>query len=248
MSFKLASSCPAKAVDTSDNSKRVDSDGGGTAGTSPVGMGAAGANGSHPCEIPPQLQSPGAIAEPTTSQCSRTSQTTSSRAAWSPGMSGNLGNMPPSPRGVVAHCTTDPINESPPSAPVHTPDIHLKKHAIRLGTWNMRGCNGPSNLSKLDTTKMLMKLEKVDLMVLTETHSNYDSPPAVRGMSVLSHTGISSTRAGVAICAIDNGQWSCKSSVILVPGHALLCELYNTVSTETLYLLGVYANISDYPA
>ena len=64
MSFKLASSRPAKAVDTSDNSKRVDGDSGGTAGTSPVGVGAAGANGSHTCEIPLQLWSPGAVAEP----------------------------------------------------------------------------------------------------------------------------------------------------------------------------------------
>ena len=64
MIFKLASSRPTKAVDTPDNSKGVDGDGGGTAGTSPVGVGAAGANGSHPCEIPPQLQSPGAVAEP----------------------------------------------------------------------------------------------------------------------------------------------------------------------------------------
>ena len=112
----------------------------------------------------------------------------------------------------------------------------------------MRGRSGPSNSSKLDTAKMLMKLEKVDLLVLTETHSTFDSPPSIRGLSVLSHSGISPTRAGVAICAIDNGWWSCKSSIVLVPGHALLCELYNAVSTETLFLMGVYADISNYSA
>ena len=35
---------------------------------------------------------------------------------------------------------------------------------------------------------------------------------------------------------------------MLVPRHALLCELYNAVSTETLFLLGMYADISDYSA
>ena len=248
MHFKLASSRPAKAVDTSDNSKRVDGDSGGTAGTSPVGMGAAGANSNHPCEIPLQPRSPGAVAEPTTSRRSRTSRTASSWAARSLGMTGNLDNVPPSPGDAAAHCTTDPINESPPPAPTKTPAVPLKKRAVRLGTWNMRGCNGPSNSSKLDTAKMLMKLEKVDLLVLTETHSTFDSPPSVRGLTVLSHSGIGPSRAGIAICAIDNGQWSCKSSIVLVPGHALLCELYNTVSTETLFLLGVYADISDYSA
>ena len=163
-------------------------------------------------------------------------------------MTGNLGNVPPSPGGAAAHRTTDPINESPPSAPAQAPDVPLKKRAVRLGTWNMRGCYGPTNSSKLDTAKMLMKLEKVDLLVLTETHSTFDSPPSVRGLTILSHSGVSPTRAGVAICAIDNGRWSCRSSVVLVPGHALLCELYNAVSTETLFLLGVYADISDYSA
>ena len=67
MLYKLASSHPAQAVGTSDNSKRVDSSGRGTAGTSPAGVGAVGANGSQPCEIPPWPQSPGAVTEPITS-------------------------------------------------------------------------------------------------------------------------------------------------------------------------------------
>ena len=40
MIYKLASSHPAQAVDTSDNSRRVDGDGGGAAGTSLAGVGA----------------------------------------------------------------------------------------------------------------------------------------------------------------------------------------------------------------
>src|SRR5258706_6478447 len=93
-----------------------------------------------------------------------------------------------------------------------------------------------------------MRLEKVDILVLTETHSNADSPPSVRGLNVLSHTGISANRAGVTICALDNGRWSCLSSTILVPGHAILSVLYNSVSTESFTLLGIYGDISSYAA
>src|SRR5258706_2813841 len=95
---------------------------------------------------------------------------------------------------------------------------------------------------------MLMRLEKVDILVLTETHSTDDSPPSVRGLNVLSHTGVDATRAGVAICALDNSRWSGRSSTVLVPGHALLCELYNSVSTESFHLPGVYVDISSYAA
>src|SRR5258706_13600277 len=96
--------------------------------------------------------------------------------------------------------------------------------------------------------KMIMKLEKVDVLVLTEMHSLAASPPSVRGLNVLSHTGISANRAGVAICALDNGRWSCLSSNELVPGHTVIAELYNSVSTETFALLGVYGDISSYAA
>jgi len=95
---------------------------------------------------------------------------------------------------------------------------------------------------------MIMKLEKVDVLVLTETHSLADSPPSVRGLTVLSHTGISANRAGDAICALDSGRWSCLSSKELVPGHTIISNLYNSVSTETFALLGVYGNISSYAA
>ncbi len=88
---------------------------------------------------------------------------------------------------------------------------------------------------------MIMKLEKVDVLVLTETHSLAASPPSVRGLTVLSHTGISANRA-------DNGRWSCLSSNELVPGHAIIAELYNSVSTETFASLGVYGDISSYVA
>src|SRR5258707_7828922 len=96
MYYKLATSCPTQAVDTSDNSRRVDGDGGGAAGTSLAGVGAVSAIGNHSCEIPFQVQSTGAVLEPNTSRCSRTSQTSralSIRAARSPGFTRSLGNV-----------------------------------------------------------------------------------------------------------------------------------------------------------
>src|SRR5258706_9341280 len=75
MIYKLASSCPARAVDTSDNSRRVDGDGGGAAGTSLAGVGAVSAIGNQSHEIPFQVQSTGAVLEPIVSHRSRSSRT-----------------------------------------------------------------------------------------------------------------------------------------------------------------------------
>jgi len=260
MIYKLATSRPAQAVDTSDNSRRVDGDGGGAAGTSLAGVGAVSAIGNQSREIPFQVQSTGAVLEPTSSRRSRTSRTSrasSIRAAQSPGVTRSLGNVSLPPGGVAARHTidplsplaqSDPIYPNLPLAPGDVPSVPLKKRCFRIGTWNSRGKSGPSNLSKFATAKMIMRLEKVDVLVLTETHSTDDSPPSVRGLNVLSHTGVGANRAGVAICALDNGHWSCHSSTVLVPGHALICELYNSVSTESFNLLGVYGDISSYAA
>ena len=95
---------------------------------------------------------------------------------------------------------------------------------------------------------MIMKIEKVNMLVITETHTREDSPLNVRGLKVLAHTGVSGNRAGVAICALDTGVWSCTSSEVLVPGHAIICELYHSVSTECFRILRVYGDISNYKA
>src|SRR5258706_2113799 len=288
MIYKLASSHPARAVDTSDNGRRVDGDGGGAAGTSLAGVGAVSAIGNQLREIPFQVQSTGAVLEPTSSRRSRTSRTSrasSIRAAQSPGVTRSLSNVSLPPRGVAA-CRTDdppsPLDHSDPVNPFHplpavaeaarrvaeffspsgpvpmypnlpiapggVPSVPLKKRCFRIGTWNSSGKSGPSNSSKFATAKMMMQLERVDILVLTKTHSTDDSPPSVRGLLVLSHSGISANRAGIAICALDNVHWSCRSSTVLVPGHALICELYNSVSTESFNLLGVYSDISSYAA
>src|SRR5258706_10352641 len=260
MIYKLASSRPAWAVDTSDNSRRVDSDGGGAAGTSLAGVGAVSAIGNHTCETPFQVQYTSADLEPTASRRSRTSWSSrapSFRAVRSPGFTRSLGNVSPPPGGETAHRTndstspfnlSDPVNNIHPLVPGNRPPVPLKKQCFRIGTWNTRGKAGPSNSSKIATAKMIMRLEKVDVLILTETHSDADSPPSVRGLNVLSHTGVSSVRAGVAICALDNGHWSCRSSTVLVPGHTILSKLYNSVSTESFTMLGVYGDISSYAA
>src|SRR5258706_2801818 len=105
MIYKLANSCPARAVDTSDNGRGVDGDGGGAAGTSLAGVGAVSAIGNHTCEIPLQFQSTSAVAEPNTSRRSRpsrTSRTPSFRAVRSPGITSSLGNDSLQPGGVAA--------------------------------------------------------------------------------------------------------------------------------------------------
>jgi len=124
MYYKLASSRPAQAVDTSDNSRRVDGDGGGAAGTSLAGVGAVSAIGNQSREIPFQVQSTGAVLEPTISRrsrSSRTSRASSVRAARSPGLARSLGNVSLPPGGVAARRTVDPPSPLDHSASVNPP-------------------------------------------------------------------------------------------------------------------------------
>ena len=237
----LLSTHPTKAVDTPDNSKGVDGDGGGTAGTPLVGVEAISALGSQTCKTLLWYQSPGVDAEPRASRFSQTSRTRNRRAALPPSNTGELGNAPSREGGLAARRTINTPTEDPPK-------VTLKKRAFRIGTWNTRGRTDPSGRSKFNTAKMIMKLEKVDILVITETHTKEDSPPDVRGLKVLAHTGVSNNRAGVAICALDTGIWSCTSSEVLVLGHAVICELYHSVSTESFRILGVYGDVSDYSA
>ena len=241
MIYNLLDTHPARAVDTPDNSKGVDGDGRGTAGTPLVGEEAISALRSQTCETLLQYQSPGVDTEPSASCIPQTSRNRHRRAALPPSNTGELGNAPPREEGSAACLATY-------TPPEDSPEVALKKRAFRIGTWNTRGKTDPSGGSKFNTAKMIMKLEKIDILVITETHIKEDSPPSVRGMKVLAHTGISGNRAGVAICALDTGVWSCASSEVLIPGHAIICELYHSVSTESLQVLGVYGDISGYTA
>jgi len=142
MIYKLASSHPAQAVDTSDNSRRVDGDSGGAAGTSLAGMGAVGAIGNHTCEIPLQFQSTGAVAEPNISRrsrISRTSRTPSFRAVRSPGITSPLGKVSLQPGGVAARRIvdfflpvdhSDHVNHVHPLMPDGAPSVPLRKRCF----------------------------------------------------------------------------------------------------------------------
>ena len=66
MSKKLATLHPAWAVETTDNSRWLDGNGGRTAGTPLAGVGAVGASGNHICENPLHQASTGMPDAPTT--------------------------------------------------------------------------------------------------------------------------------------------------------------------------------------
>ena len=90
-----------------------------------------------------------------------------------------------------------------------------------------------------------MTVEKIDILVLTESHHTDDSPPRLRHSTLLCHSGIDSLRAGVAIISPASQGWSCPYKAILVPGHAVLAFLSHRRSTESLWVLGVYADMSS---
>jgi len=90
----------------------------------------------------------------------------------------------------------------------------------------------------------LMALEKLDVLALQETHCDESGPPASRRSRVLAHSGTSRLAAGVALLTPSGSPWSCSSQHPLIPGHALLANLYHGKSTESIWVLCVYANSS----
>jgi len=90
----------------------------------------------------------------------------------------------------------------------------------------------------------LMALERLDVLALQETHCDESGPPASRRSRVLAHSGTSRLAAGVALLTPSGSSWSCPSQHPLVPGHALLANLYHGKSTESIWVLCVYADLS----
>jgi hypothetical protein len=87
-----------------------------------------------------------------------------------------------------------------------------------------------------------MFVEKLDLLILTETHS--DLLLTSRRTTVLAQTGKGPT-AGVAILAPNNGSWTTDKTLVLIPGHTLLSKLSHSISRETFWVLAVYGDISS---
>ena len=230
MSYKLATSRPAWAVGTSDNSRRPDSDGGRTAGTPPAGVGAVGASGNHACENPLRQASPGVPGAPTTRRRRKVFTPVSPSAQTS------------SPKRARGH-PSDGLGGVATDAPIPK----LKQRTFRFGTWNMLGrkFNSASGLvPKFPFADDLLALEKLDILALQETHCDGLGPPKSRRSITLAHSGISRIAAGVALITPANSSWSCVTDHVLVPGHALLAQLHHKKSTETVWVLCVYADSS----
>ena len=223
--FKLASSRPAQAVGYQAQGLGADGDGGATAGGSLVGEGATSAISNHTCEIPSPVAS----------------------LQSAPGPNHNLPSSSPH---SCAQCLgpTEELGTSSngPRTAAMAPPIKLKDHTFRIGTWNMRGREGTFDghpTSKSSLAEELLLLENIDVLVLTETHSE-DFTVSCKS-TLLGHTGISTRRAGVAIISSSCSGWYCTDSHVLIDGHAILLHLHHRRSAESLWILGIYGDISD---
>ena len=230
MSYKLATLRPAWAVETSDNSRRLDGDGGRTAGTPPAGVGAVSASGNHTCEIPLRQASPGVPGAPTTRR---------RRKVFTPVSSSAQTSGPKRARGRPSDGLEGVATDAP--------NPKLKQRTFRFGTWNMLGRKFNSSdglVPKFPFADNLMALERLNILALQETHCDSLGPPKSRCSITLAHSGISHIAAGVALLTPANSSWSCIASHVLVPGHALLAHLHHKKSTETVWTLCVYADSS----
>ena len=222
--FKIASSRPAQAVGYQAQGLGADGDGGATAGSSLVGVGAASAIGNHTCEIPSPVASQQSASGPNSDLLF----SPPGRAQYQ-GPTGMPGTSPHGPR----------------SEAMASP-IRLKDRTFRIGTWNMRGREGTFDgrpTPKSSLAEELLLLENIDILVLTKTHS-LDFSVSCKS-TLLGHTGISSKCAGVAVISSSKSGWYCTDSHVLVEGYALLLHLHHRRSAESLWILGVYSNISD---
>ena len=222
--FKLASSCPAQAVGYQAQGLGADSDSGVTAGGSLVGVGATSANSNHTCETPSPVASQQSASGPNGDLLfSHTGRAQYQGPSEMPGTS----------------------SHGPRSVAMASP-IRLKDCTFRIGTWNMRGREGTFDgrpTLKSSLAEELLLLENIDILVLTETHSIDFS--VSRKSTLLGHTGISSTRAGVAVISSSKSGWYCTDSHILIEGYALLLRLHHRRSAESLWILGIYRDISN---
>ena len=106
------------------------------------------------------------------------------------------------------------------------------------------GIKNGSRFAKLPLAEDIMAVEKVDILILTETHT-MDLAPSPR-TRVLGQTGISDSSGGVAIIARSSDGWTCNESYTLVEGYAILVNVTHHKSTESFWILGVYGDISSH--
>jgi len=226
MDYKLAiSRRPAQAVGYPAQGRGADGDGGGTAGTPPVGVGAIGVTNSQICETP--LLS----ASQRSADRSKGNPRPLPTAGSSPGPDSCAG-APPDGSGTM------------PYARSHTPGVVLQDRSFRVATWNMCGqvLKQPRKTQKLPFAERLLTLENLDLLLLTETHVE-DLAPS-RATRVLGQAGMQ-TRAGLALIARSDSSWEAQTLDILIPGYAFIVRLLHRQSRERFWFLGVYGDTSD---
>ena len=193
-------------------------------------MGAVGASGNHLRENPLRQASPSVPGTPTTRRWHKVFIPVSSSAQAS------------SPKRARGH-PSDGLE----GVATDAPHPILKQRTFWFSTWNMLGRkfnSTNSHVPKFPFADDLMALEKLDILALQETHCDSLGPPKSRHSIVLAHSGISCIAAGIALLTPTNSSWTCLTSHVLVPGHALLAQLHHRKSTETIWTLCVYADSS----
>jgi len=223
MDYKLATSRrPAQTVGYPAQGRGADGDGGGTAGTSLAGVVAASVSNSQFCEnphpAPPRRRVAGSNSDPPPPS-SGSGQTSAPKRTR-----GRL------PDGVEAE------PEDPP--------LVLTRKPFKVATWNMCGQGSrtaPKDKAKMRLVEHLLTLGDIDILVLTETHTT--SLPISRRVQVLEQSGMAH-RAGVAIVAKAGSGWNVLHKEVIVPGHAVMVHASHRTSRESLWILGVYGDIS----
>ena len=223
MEYKLATSRrPAWAVGYPAQGRGTDGDGGGTAGTSLVGVVAASVSNSHirenPHPAPPRRRAAGSNGDPPPPS-SRSGQFSAPKRA--------RGRFPDG---------AETASEDPP--------LVLTKKPFKIATWNMCGQGSraaPRDKAKMRLVEHLLTLEDIDILVLTETHTV--SLPVSRRVQVLEQSGLAH-RAGVVIVVKAGSGWEVLHHEVVVPGHAVIINASHRTSRESLWVLGVYRDVS----
>jgi len=120
----------------------------------------------------------------------------------------------------------------------------LTRKPFKIATWNMCGQGSratPGDKAKICLVEHLLTLEDIDVLVLTETHTT--SLPISRRVQVLEQSGLAH-RAGVAIVVKAGSGWDVLHKEIVIPGYAVLVHASHRTSRESLWILGVYGDIS----
>jgi len=223
MEFKLATSrCPARAVGYPAQGRGADGDGGGTAGTSLVGVVAASVSNSqlheNPHPAPPRRRDAGSNSDPPPPRSG----------------SGQI-SAPKRARGR----SPDGAETAP-----EDPPLVLTKKPFKIATWNMCGQGSrtaPKDKAKIRLVEHLLTLEDIDILILTETHTI--SLPVSRRVQVLEQSGLAH-RAGVAIVVKAGSGWEVLHKEVIIPGYAVIVNASHRTSRESLWILGVYGDIS----